>query len=177
MLVTRVAAIYDIHGNLPALEAVLHEIRQTDVDQIVVGGDVIPGPMPRETLACLRDLEIPVRFIHGNGEREVLAQRAGIESAAIPEGFREVMRWVAGELDPANERWLAGWPDSLLTVALLAVSGVGIAVALFGPRSIKALMLAWFLFPCRFSKGSTRLWSSAVIPTCSSTARSATSGS
>jgi putative phosphoesterase len=113
MLVTRVAAIYDIHGNLPALEAVLHEIRQTDVDQIVVGGDVIPGPMPCETLACLRDLEIPVRFIHGNGEREVLAQRAGIESAAIPEGFREVMRWVAGELDPANERWLAGWPATL----------------------------------------------------------------
>ena len=39
----RVAALYDIHGNLPALEAVLQEIRQVEVDQIVVGGDVVPG--------------------------------------------------------------------------------------------------------------------------------------
>jgi Icc-related predicted phosphoesterase len=46
----RVAAFYDIHGNLPALEAVLQEIRQAEVDQVVVGGDVVPGPMPRETI-------------------------------------------------------------------------------------------------------------------------------
>lgn len=56
----RIAALYDIHGNLPALEAVLQEIRQAEADQVVVGGNVIPGPMPRETLACLRDLDIPV---------------------------------------------------------------------------------------------------------------------
>jgi Icc-related predicted phosphoesterase len=46
---TRLAALYDIHGNLPALEAVLQDIRQAEVDQIVVGGDVFPGPMSRET--------------------------------------------------------------------------------------------------------------------------------
>jgi CHASE2 domain-containing sensor protein len=45
------------------------------------------------------------------------------------------------------EAWLAGWPDTLLTLALLAVSSAGIAVALFAPRSAKALMLAWFIFP------------------------------
>jgi hypothetical protein len=45
-----VAAIYDVHGNLPALEAVLHEIRREPVDRVVVGGDVVPGPMPSETL-------------------------------------------------------------------------------------------------------------------------------
>ena len=49
----RVAAIYDVHGNLPALEAVLAEVRQAAVDLVVVGGDVLPGPMPRETLDCL----------------------------------------------------------------------------------------------------------------------------
>ncbi len=43
----RVAAIYDIHGNLPALEAVLQEIRQAEIDHVVVGGDVLPGPMNR----------------------------------------------------------------------------------------------------------------------------------
>ena len=45
----RVAALYDIHGNLPALEAVLQDIRHANIDQIVVGGDVVPGPMPRES--------------------------------------------------------------------------------------------------------------------------------
>ena len=54
----RVAAIYDIHGNLPALEAVLQEIRHEEVDHVVVGGDVVPGPMLRETLTCLLDLDI-----------------------------------------------------------------------------------------------------------------------
>ena len=46
----RVAALYDIHGNLPALEAVMAEVRQAGVDLIVVGGDVLPGPLPNETL-------------------------------------------------------------------------------------------------------------------------------
>jgi len=77
----RVAAIYDIHGNLPALEAVLQEIRQEKVDHIVVGGDVLPGPMPRETLELLRDLDPPAHFIYGNGEIAVLQQMAGKEPA------------------------------------------------------------------------------------------------
>jgi len=50
MPTARVAALYDIHGNLPALEAVLPEIRQASVDLLVVDGDVLPGAMPVETL-------------------------------------------------------------------------------------------------------------------------------
>jgi predicted phosphodiesterase len=99
----RIAAIYDIHGNLPALEAVLRDICHEQVDTIVVGGDVLPGPMPRETLACLQALDISVQLIQGNGEREVLAQKAGAETGAIPEQFRETMRWVAQELTPEHE--------------------------------------------------------------------------
>jgi hypothetical protein len=56
----RIAALYDIHGNLPALEAVLGDVRHVGVDQVVVGGNVLPGPMPHETLALLFDLEMPV---------------------------------------------------------------------------------------------------------------------
>ena len=55
----RIAAIYDIHANLSALEAVLQEIRQVKVDCVVVGGDVLPGPLPSETIQCLLDLDIP----------------------------------------------------------------------------------------------------------------------
>lgn len=117
----RVAAIYDIHSNLPALEAVVDEIRASDVDEIVVGGDVVPGPMPRETLAFLRRLDVPVRFIRGNGEREVLAQIRGVEPESVPERFREIVRWVASELEPEHERALASWPMT----TRLAIRGLG----------------------------------------------------
>src|SRR5215212_7895051 len=111
--VARVAAIYDIHGNLPALEAVLDDIRRADVDHVVVGGDVFPGPMARECLARLLDLDIPVQFIQGNGDRVVLGQLAGTEPSEVPEQFREVVRWVAQQLDPEHERLLASWPKTL----------------------------------------------------------------
>jgi len=117
----RVAALYDIHGNLPALEAVLQDLRQAEVDQVVVGGDVAPGPMSREELALLLDLDLPVQFIQGNGDREVLAQMAGIETSAIPESFREVMRWEARQLQPEYEAVLASWPKTLR----LEIRGLG----------------------------------------------------
>ncbi|HEV2854937.1 MAG TPA: metallophosphoesterase family protein [Thermoanaerobaculia bacterium] len=109
----RVAAIYDVHGNLPALEAVLQDIRRAGVDQVVVGGDVVPGPMPRETLACLLALDVPVRFIQGNGDREALAQMRGLESTTVPEPFREVVRWTARQLQPEYEPVLASWPETI----------------------------------------------------------------
>ena len=108
----RIAAIYDIHANLPALEAVLRDIRQAKVDQIVVGGDVLPGPMPRETIARLLDLDIPVQFIQGNGDREVLAVMRGTETGAVPEQFREAMRWNAQQLHPEDQQLLASWPKT-----------------------------------------------------------------
>ena len=109
----RVAAIYDIHGNLPALEAVLEEIRRESVDRIVVGGDVFPGPMARESLECLLRLEIPVLFIHGNGDRAVRERMGGSEAAHLPEQAREVIRWNAHQLDRGHELLLAGWPPAL----------------------------------------------------------------
>lgn len=112
MAVMRVAALYDIHGNLPALEAVLDEVRQLEVDLVVVGGDVVPGPMPRETLELLLDLDIPVRFIQGNGEVAVLAERAGRDSG-VPELFRGVVHWSGEQLSPDHERLLASWPKTL----------------------------------------------------------------
>jgi putative phosphoesterase len=106
----RVAAIYDIHGNLPALEAVLAEIAREAVDLILVGGDVLPGPMARETIDRLRALDVPARYIHGNGDRVVLAQRAGQPIDEVPQQFRDMVRWTAEQLRPEDERWIATWP-------------------------------------------------------------------
>jgi putative phosphoesterase len=117
----RVAAIYDIHGNLPALEAVLEDIRREGVDQIVVGGDVFPGPLARESLECLLGLGTPVRFIHGNGDRVVREHLSGVEAVHLPEQVREVIRWNAQQLDRGHERQLAGWPATLR----LSIDGQG----------------------------------------------------
>ena len=65
-----VAALYDIHGNLPALEAVLGEV---DADLIVVGGDVAPGPLVDGCFERLDALDVPVRWVMGNGDREELS--------------------------------------------------------------------------------------------------------
>ena len=110
----RVAALYDIHGNLPALEAVLEEVCQANVDLIVVGGDAVVGPMRLETLSCLLNLDIPVQFIQGNAESEVLAQMQGT-TVTVPEPFREGLRWVTGQLYPEYEQELAGWPLTFST--------------------------------------------------------------
>jgi diadenosine tetraphosphatase ApaH/serine/threonine PP2A family protein phosphatase len=69
--------------------------------------------MPRETLKCLLNLDIPVQFIEGNGDREVLARMAGTDTGGVPEQFREVVRWVAQQLHPEYERLLASWPKTL----------------------------------------------------------------
>jgi predicted phosphodiesterase len=109
----RVAALYDIHGNLPALEAVIGEVRDASVDRVVVGGDVFPGPMSGECLRFLLDLEIPVRFLRGNGDREVVELAAGGDIDRVPEAVRESMRWVAERLEPEHRRVIASWPPSV----------------------------------------------------------------
>src|SRR5690349_19774565 len=102
----RVAALYDIHGNLPALDAVLDEVRTLGVDRVIVGGDVLPGPMPREALERLLEIEIPTTFIYGNGDRAVLAQLDAPTPDAVtywgtssgvplPSPFQEYIRWNA----------------------------------------------------------------------------------
>lgn len=117
----RLAALYDIHGNLPALEATLRDVHAVGVDAVVVGGDVLPGPMPRETLACLTALDVPVHFIRGNGDRVVAAYLAGGDITEVPEAFRDTIAWTADQLDAEQRTAVALWPSSCQLVA----SGVG----------------------------------------------------
>ena len=82
----RVAALYDIHGNLPALDAVVAEV---DADVVVVGGDFVAGPWPAETYARLRSLDGDVRFVRGNADREVVEEAPGRAPPELMEFVRE----------------------------------------------------------------------------------------
>ncbi len=95
----RVAALYDIHGNLPALEAVLGAVEQEGVDAIVVGGDVLWGPFQSECLAALRDRD--ARFLAGNCERDVL------------DAVTESSRWCREQLTSDELAFVSAWPASL----------------------------------------------------------------
>ncbi len=139
----RVAALYDIHGNLPALEAVLRDVRNSHVDQIVVGGDVLPGPLPRETLHCLLNLELPVHFIQGNGELAALAQISALTTGLVtywgttsgkplPESLQVGYRWTAQQIQPDYASVIASWLKTLR----LEIEGVGQVLFCHGtPRS------------------------------------------
>lgn len=106
----RLAALSDIHANLPALEAVLEEVEQADVDALVVCGDTVWGPMPVETLARLRRVAVPIHFVRGNADRLILEQLAGRDvTEELSDGDCRVAAWVASQLEPEHREWLSAW--------------------------------------------------------------------
>ena len=117
----RIAAVYDIHGNLPALEAVLKEIERENVDCLVVGGDVVAGPLPFETLALLRTVTLPTHFIRGNAESELLRLLAGEEPGGLSERANEEAGWLAQTLPSDDKMFVATW----LKTVTLPVNGWG----------------------------------------------------
>jgi predicted phosphodiesterase len=127
-----VAARYDIHGNLPALEAVLGEMAGEGIAEIVIGGDVVPGPMWSGILRRLSELDVSAHCIRGNGEREVLGVREGREPRGLPEAAAEVLRWVARGLSDGEAETLRSWPPT----REMDVEGVGRVLFCHGtPRS------------------------------------------
>lgn len=107
----KVAALYDIHGNAPALEAVLAEPDVAAADVVVVGGDALAGPMPAETLELLEGLGERVRWLRGNAEREVLERR----DADPGEGdiWERRDTWVAAQLTADQLARVAHWPATV----------------------------------------------------------------
>ncbi len=136
----RVAALYDIHGNLPALEATLREVDEVGPDLILIGGDVVPGPFPRASLERLLDLGERARFIRGNCERAVVAAFDGapFPSATSPY-VRETTAWTAQQLDRARRDILARWPETLA----IEIDGVGDVLFCHGsPRGDEEILTA-----------------------------------
>lgn len=96
----------DIHGVLPALEAVLAEPAVTDAELIVLTGDIAAGPLPVQTLDRLVDLGGRVLWVRGNADRELVALAGGGETA-IPD---PIAPWAAAQLRPDQVELLAGLP-------------------------------------------------------------------
>jgi putative phosphoesterase len=114
MASVNVLALYDIHGNLDALEAVLADPRAAQPDAVVVGGDTVPGPFARETLARLDELSAPMHWVRGNGEREVAAA-IGAPAAAPDDWAARTAAITAAELGDDRAHALGKQP---LTVQL-----------------------------------------------------------
>ena len=103
----RIAVLSDIHGNLPALEAVLNEVGRERPDLIVFGGDVASGPMPAETIELLRTLE-GARFVRGNADRGLIEEFDGKTPSAMP---GPSAGWCASQLNSAQRDFLASFED------------------------------------------------------------------
>jgi predicted phosphodiesterase len=113
--VTVVAALYDVHGNLPALEAVLGDPAFARADAVVVGGDVASGPMPAAVLDRLRALDRPVRWVRGNADREVVDffDRGDTDACVHPaeDPAARADAFTAGSITAAHRDLLAGFED------------------------------------------------------------------
>ena len=119
----RAAALYDVHGNPPALDAVLAEVGDA---LIVFGGDLASGPLPAETLD--RIMELDPLAIRGNADRELIGDAAG--------GLSD--RWVQAQLEDRHKDYLAGLPEQVE----VEVDGVGRVLFCHGsPRSDEEMIL------------------------------------
>jgi predicted phosphodiesterase len=104
----QIAVLADVHGNLPALRAVLDALDREPVDAIVVAGDVCGGPLVRDALELLEARPEPLHWIAGNSERETVAVFDGAELPDGPPG--RAAAWSSGQLDRRWHDALAGWP-------------------------------------------------------------------
>lgn len=116
----RVACLCDIHGNLPALEAVLADPWLAAAERIVIGGDALDGPMPVQVLELVGELGERALYVRGNGEREPA-------------------EWTAAQLGEERLAATAAWP----LTASLEVDGLGAVCFCHGsPRSDEEIVTA-----------------------------------
>ena len=95
----RVAVLSDIHGNLPALRAVLSDLEDEGVRSVVVAGDTISGPWPVEVFDAVAALD--ARNVRGNADREVLERSTR---------YGPLATWCADRLGAERLEVAASWP-------------------------------------------------------------------
>src|ERR1700752_2601677 len=116
-MVTSVAVLSDIHGVLPALDAVLAEPAVQAAERIVLTGDIAAGPQPVQVLDRLLSLGDRVNWVRGNAGRD-RADLARGHAANIPD---PIPPWAARQLGPGHVDGLARLPYPVT----LAVEGFG----------------------------------------------------
>ena len=114
----RILALYDVHGNPDALEAVLADPRAASPDAIVVGGDVAPGAFVGAALDRLGALSGDVHWVRGNGERETAAAVNGPRPAE-GDSAAEMSAFTAEQLGPERARALGELPFSVMVDGVL----------------------------------------------------------
>jgi putative phosphoesterase len=115
----RIAVLCDIHGNLPALQAILAEVEKVGVDLVVFGGDVAAGPMPVETIEVLASYRRPARFVRGNADRLMVETFDGARRASEGPDF-----WPAGMLNRTHRDFLSAFEPAVE----VEVNGLGSVV-------------------------------------------------
>jgi predicted phosphodiesterase len=126
----RVAALADVHGNAPALEAVLAEVEREAPDLIVFCGDLTWGPLPEETLALVQPLN--ARFVRGNAERELISLFGELDDDAS-----ERARFLVERHDDEARGFVSTFEEAIV----LSVDGLGPTRFCHGsPRSDEELV-------------------------------------
>jgi len=110
---TKLAVISDIHGNLPALEAVISDLKNFDVDHVIVPGDVISfGPFSRQTAAIV--IKNGWSVIRGNNEYFLIDYK----TPRAPDEWNDPIQfaptaWLDRQFDQKLKTLIASWPDTL----------------------------------------------------------------
>jgi putative phosphoesterase len=125
-----VAALYDVHGNLPALEAVLAEVEREHVDLVVFGGDIAAGPFPGQTLELVAALGERALAVRGNADRELVSAHGRPEQDAGDVWVRRA-GWAAARLTEAQLAFLGSLPQT----ATLDIGGERVLFCHGTPRS------------------------------------------
>ena len=113
---SNIAFISDIHGNSPALRAVLEDIRRYDCEKIFVIGDIINGLDPSGCVDLL--LETPnVTALKGNAEYYLLASDLDTfpkREEPMYKGLIELIHWWNAHLSTTQRAWIQNLPDFIV---------------------------------------------------------------
>jgi len=121
--IRRVAALYDVHGNLPALDAALADVDAAEVDLVIFGGDLALGPMPREVLERIAELGNRARSLRGNCDRLMVEACNGRLPATLPAAVRAPITWAAEQLRQRHRDFLASLPATI-TIDIASLGAV-----------------------------------------------------
>ncbi len=119
----QIAALYDIHGNVPAMEAALHACRAAGPSAVVIGGDIAAGPMPSDTLDILMALGAWAVPIQGPTDRAIV-EAYDLRSAGKTKELAAcdpVVAWAAKEITGRHRDFLANLP----AFVVLPADGLG----------------------------------------------------